>query len=199
MVGMPEMSALARGFCSSPPYGALARWVLLPWGLQGFAPAGEALEIGSGSGAMAAQLLRKFPDLRVVATDYDPEMVATAERRLGTFGARAMVQRVDATALPFADERFDVVLSFAMLHHVGDWEQAVAEAVRVLRPGGHLVGYDLLHPAAAHHSHRDMGGSTRLMGPGQVETLLHRLPVTDVRLRRAARGFALKFMATRRV
>jgi SAM-dependent methyltransferase len=48
-----------------------------------------------------------------------------------------------------ADDRFDVVLSFAMLHHVGDWRGAVAEAVRVLRPGGHFVGWCALDGAAS--------------------------------------------------
>src|ERR1700682_4455801 len=103
---MPEMSALARSFCTSPSYRALARWVLLPWALQGLSPGGEALEIGSGSGAMAAQLLRKFPALRLVATDYDPEMVAVAQRSLARFGSRATAERVDAAALPLADRRF---------------------------------------------------------------------------------------------
>lgn len=194
---MPEMSALARAFCTSLPYRALARWVLLPWALQGFSPSGEALEIGTGSGAMAAQLLRQFPELRMVATDYDPEMVVTAGRRLAPFGERASAQRVDAAALPFADGRFDVVLSFAMLHHVVDWEQAVAEAVRVIRPGGHLVGYDLLHAAPSRHSHHNERGSMRMMGPGQLEAELGRLPVTGVRTRRSAGGFALNFLATK--
>jgi SAM-dependent methyltransferase len=197
MVVMPEMSGLARVFCTSLPYRALARWVLLPWALQGLSPRGEALEIGSGSGAMAAQLLRKFPELHLIATDYDPEMVATAGRTLAPFGERAKAQRVDATALPFADGRFDVVLSFAMLHHVVDWERAVAEVVRVIRPGGYLVGYDLLHAAPSRHSHHDERGAMRMMGPGQLEAELGRLPVADVRTRRSAGGFALRFFAAK--
>src|ERR1700737_1408483 len=104
---MPEMSALARSFCTSPPYRALARWVLLPWALQGLSLSGEALEIGSGSGAMAAQLLRKFPALRLVATDYDPEMVAVAERSLARFGTRATAQRVAAGPPPSPERSFD--------------------------------------------------------------------------------------------
>ena len=195
---MPEMSALARSFCTSPPYRALARWVLLPWALQGLSPSGEALEIGSGSGAMAAQLLRRFPELHVIATDYDSEMVATARRTLAPFGERAITQRVDATALPFADGRFDVVLSFAMLHHVGDWAGATAEAIRVIRPGGYFVGYDLLHGAPLHHGHHHGPRSTGMMGPGQLEALLGHLAVTDVRTRRSAGGFALRFLAKRR-
>jgi SAM-dependent methyltransferase len=194
---MPEMSPLAKALCTSAPYRVFARLVLLPWALQGLAPSGDVLEIGSGSGAMAADLLRRFPQLRMVATDYDPDMVEAARRTLARFGERATAQRVDATSLPFDDRRFDLVLSFAMLHHVVDWERAVAEAVRVLRPGGHLVGYDLVHPAPGQHKHREAHGSVRMMSPDQLQGQLGRLPVTGVRIRRATVGFALRFFATK--
>ena len=194
---MPEMSALAKAVCTSSPYRAFARLIVLPWALQGLSPSGEGLEIGSGSGAMAAQLLRKFPELRMVATDYDPDMVASAQRALASFGERANVQRVDATALPFDDRRFDIVLSFAMLHHVIDWERAVAEAVRVLRPGGQLVGYDLVHAVPHQHEGHDERGSMRMMSPEQLQAELGRLPVTGVRMQRSAFGIALRFFATR--
>jgi ubiquinone/menaquinone biosynthesis C-methylase UbiE len=126
-------------------------------------------------------------------------MVATAGRRLATFGDRATVQRVDATALPFSDGRFDVVLSFAMLHHVIDWQRAVAEAIRVIRPGGRLLGYDLMHTAPTQHARHDAHGSTSMMRPGELEAQLGRLPVTDVRTQRSVGGFALRFAATRAV
>ncbi len=112
--------------------------------LQGERLDGEVLEIGGGSGAMAAELLRKCPDVRLTLTDYDEVMVGTARTRLGEFGERVSVRQADATRLPFADASFDTVVSFIMLHHVIDGEAAVAEAGRVLRPGGRLIGYDLL-------------------------------------------------------
>src|SRR5260221_12928912 len=67
-----------------------------------------------------------------------------ARRRLSEFGPRVEVRQADATALPFPDGSFDTVLSFIMLHHVLQWEQAFAETERMLRPGGRLIGYDLL-------------------------------------------------------
>jgi SAM-dependent methyltransferase len=197
MIVVPMMSPVARAMITSLPYRALARWVVLPWALQGQGLSGQALEIGSGSGAMAAQLLRKFPDLRLIATDYDNHMVGRAQRTLAQFGTRATTQRVDAAALPFADASFDVVLSFAMLHHVGNWRRAVAEAIRVLRPGGRLIGYDLVHPMPSWHAHHDEGGAMERMQPGQLEEALRRLPTSDVRTRRSTGGFALRFVATR--
>jgi ubiquinone/menaquinone biosynthesis C-methylase UbiE len=208
----------------NPVYGLLARSVLLPWALQGVRPSGRALEVGCGTGAMAARLLARFPDLELVATDFDPDMVTTTQLALRAFGDRAQVQRADAAQLPFADGRFDLVLAFAMFHHSGDWPRAVGEAVRVLRPGGRLVGYDMLegaplhgsrgrppvhaghapHPegSAAAHRHQAAGatGHSRMIGSArQLEALLHSLPVSDVRVRRSAGGVAIRFEATRTV
>ncbi len=171
---MTEMSRFEKDFCTGRMYRAFAQRVIVPWALDGFHPTGETLEIGSGSGAMAARLLNDFPDLRIVATDYDPELVAVSAQSLKPFGERARVQRADAAALPFPDDRFDIVLSFAMFHHVPDWKRAVAEALRVLRPGGALVGYDL----------------SRLR---QLDAELHRLPAHDVRTRRSLGGLFLRF------
>jgi ubiquinone/menaquinone biosynthesis C-methylase UbiE len=175
---MAEMSRFEKNFCTGRMYAAFARRFIVPWALDRFHPTGEALEIGSGSGAMAAQLLHEFPDLRIIATDYDPELVAVSAQSLEPFGQRATVNRADAAALPFADDRFDVVLSFAMFHHVPDWERAVGEAMRVLRPGGTLVGYDL----------------SRLR---QLETELRRLPARDLRTRRFLGGLFLRFLVVK--
>src|SRR3954453_19802559 len=138
------MSAFAKVMCRSAPWRAFAGRVVLPWSLQHASLHGEVLEIGCGSGAMAAEVLHRFPDVRMTATDYDDGMVAVATERLPSYGARAHVRQADALALPFSDGSFDTVLSFVMLHHVIQWEDALAEIVRVLRPTGRLIGYDLL-------------------------------------------------------
>jgi ubiquinone/menaquinone biosynthesis C-methylase UbiE len=78
----------------------------------------------------------------------------------------------DATLLPFAEGSFDVVTSYLMLHHVIDWEEAVAEAGRVLRPGGLLVGYDLVETRLTEWLHWADGSQHRLMRRGQLEGTL---------------------------
>jgi ubiquinone/menaquinone biosynthesis C-methylase UbiE len=155
------MSRFQSTFCRSAPWRTFARRVVLPWALQGFRPHGDVLEIGAGSGAMAAELLAMYPNIGLTVTDVDDEMVEVAGARLSQFGDRVTARHADATALPFPDNTFDAVLSWVMLHHTVEWEKALAEAIRVLRPGGQLVGYDLLstpplrllHPASD-HSHR---------------------------------------------
>ena len=133
------MSRLEAAICSSSAWSLLAQGAILPWALDGARLEGSAIEVGSGGGAMAAEVLDRFPGLRLTATDLDPQMVARARERLAQFGERAAVTRADATALPFPDACFDAALSFLMLHHVGRWERALAELARVVRPGGGAV------------------------------------------------------------
>jgi ubiquinone/menaquinone biosynthesis C-methylase UbiE len=194
---MPEMSPRAKTLLTSAPYRVIARKVLLPWVLQGERPTGEGLEIGAGSGAMTARLLAAFPDLRMIATDYDPDMVTSASRTLSPFGDRATAERADATDLPYADARFGLVLSAAMLHHVGRWEAAVAEALRVLRPGGVLIGFDILDIAPFRLMHRSPDDPVRILRRGELESRLHDLPATDVRVRASTAGVMVRFTARR--
>lgn len=155
---VPVMSRLQSTLCRSGPWRFVSGGVLLRWALGGFEPTGDVLEIGGGSGAMAAELVARHPGVRsVTVTDVDPAMVDAAKARL------SQAQVADATDLPFDDASFDVVLSFVMLHHTVRWEQAVAEAKRVLRPGGDLVGYDLLATKPLQALHRNDGDRLRLL------------------------------------
>jgi hypothetical protein len=80
-------------------------------------------------------------------------MVAAARQRLAPFGDRVECRE----ALPpgcHSRRAFDAVASFAMLHHTVAWEQALGEAVRVLRSGGALPGYDLVASPPARALHR---------------------------------------------
>lgn len=194
---MPEMPSLAKAAATSAPYRLIARRVLLPWVLQGEQPVGEGLEIGAGSGAMTAQLLAAFPGLSMVATDYDTDMVTTAQQTLAPYGDRAIAERADAAALPFEDNRFSLVLSAAMLHHVIAWEKALAEAVRVLRPGGRLIGYDLLNTAPVRLLHFGGKHDTKMLRRGQIETQLRRLPVTNMHTRPGIGGLVVRFTASK--
>ena len=189
---MPEMSKFAQLMCRSAPWRVFAGRVVLPWALQGQELRGDVLEIGCGSGAMAAEALRTYPDVRLTATDFDQSMVEVARTRLSGFGARAEVRQADATALPFPDESFDVVLSFIMLHHVLRWEQAFVEVTRVLRPGGRFIGYDLLGDGLGRVVNGREEG-TRLMRRGELQDLLDGLPGVRASATPAFRSLAVRF------
>ena len=194
---MPEMPPSAKATLTSLPYRLLARQIILPWILQGEQPTGEGLEIGAGVGGMSAQLLTLFPKFRMVATDYDTELVGMAEQVLAGFGRRASVQRADAAQLPFQDGRFDLVLSAAMLHHVIEWDRALAEAVRVLRPGGRLVGYDMLDTMPIRLMHLGERDTTSLLRAAQLKAALERLGLTGVQTKTALGGTVMRFSATK--
>jgi ubiquinone/menaquinone biosynthesis C-methylase UbiE len=97
---------------------------------------GDVLEIGAGTGLNFAHY---GPDARVIALEPDPYMLRRAEARLVTLGRHNIdVRREPAEVLPFADASFDFVVSTLVLCTVRDVRQALAEAKRVLRPGGEL-------------------------------------------------------------
>jgi ubiquinone/menaquinone biosynthesis C-methylase UbiE len=167
--------------------------LIAPWALQGVRPYGEVLEVGGGVGAMAQHLLRSSPDLRIVETDVDPEMCSMAARSLRQFGPRASVEQADANHLSFDHGSFDFVLSFLMLHHTGDWRQTLREAMRVLRPGGRLVGFDVVAGAPLHHPDR----FTTLIKRGELEEFMGMLPAKDTRVRLGLAKTVVRFLATK--
>lgn len=190
---MPTMSRFEAAFCRSAPWRFAARRVVLPWALQGTKPDGEVLEIGAGSGAMAAELLAGHPDVRMIVTDFDPAMVDSATQRLAGFADRATVRQADATGLPFTDDSFDVVLSWIMLHHTIEWEKALAEAVRVTRPGGRVVGYDLLNTAPFRALHQAEGTRVRMIHFSELRETVSSLPVTQAIISPAFAGLVVRF------
>lgn len=195
---MPEMGRHEGIFCRSGAWALAARRVVLPWALQGVDLEGDVLEIGAGGGAIAAEIARRFPGVHITATDLDEAMVESARRRLDPHGARARAVVADSAALPFDEASFDAVLSFLMLHHVGSWERALAEAARVLRPGGLLLGYDLVDSrfARALHGFRAAHGE-RFPALPDLDLELSVLPFKDVWIRPGAGSFT-RFRATRR-
>ena len=188
---MPEMVALEKVFCRSAPWRWWTRRYVMPWALQGVSPSGRALEIGAGGGIMATAMLDRFPDLELVVTDYDGAMLAAGQRFLERFGPRANLEIADATSLGFADHSFDYVFSFIMLHHVVEWEKAFAEALRVLRPGGWLLGYDLLDNRMFRGLHRLERAKVRSMTLPELDSVLSDLPVSRAVL--TGRGSLLRF------
>ncbi|HEX5266836.1 MAG TPA: class I SAM-dependent methyltransferase [Acidimicrobiales bacterium] len=187
------MSPVEVFLCRNPLWCAVAGKVVLPWSLQGYEPLGEVLEIGAGSGAMAAELLARSGTIAMTVTDFDPGMVAAATARLARFGDRATARQADATALPFPDWSFDAVLSWIMLHHTVEWEKALAESVRVLRPGGHVVAYDLLSTGPTRRLHR--GRSThRTLRLGELRAVVAELPVDQAVITPGLGGLVVRFL-----
>jgi SAM-dependent methyltransferase len=90
----------------------------------------RALDLGTGTGKAARVIARRFPDATVVGVDLSPRMVDQATRLLpAELADRVRFQVADASALPFADSFFDLVVLMNMIPFF-------PELARVLAPGG---------------------------------------------------------------
>jgi ubiquinone/menaquinone biosynthesis C-methylase UbiE len=106
-------------------------------------PGSRYLDVGSGNGAATIEVAAQW-QLEATGVDLDPRQIALARGRAD--GWPASFVEADARRLPFADGTFDLVTSSKATHHIPEWEDALAEMCRVLRPGGHLVYTDLALP-----------------------------------------------------
>ena len=96
----------------------------------------KVLEIGVGMGADFLRWARAGAD--AIGIDLTERAVELTRQRLAHEGLTAEVKVADAESLPFPDGHFDIVYSWGVLHHTPDPARALAEAQRVLAPGGQL-------------------------------------------------------------
>lgn len=97
----------------------------------------DVLEIGCGRGVGIEIILQRFGAGRVTGIDLDPRMVDLSKKRFSGYPAGQVSLSVgEATAIHSPDRTFDAVFDFGIIHHVVDWQKALAEVARVLKPGG---------------------------------------------------------------
>jgi ubiquinone/menaquinone biosynthesis C-methylase UbiE len=94
----------------------------------------DVLEVGVGAGTDFVNWVRHGAQAQGV--DLTLRGVELTRERLSLEGLHAEVRIADAERLPFADESFDIVYSYGVLHHSPDTAHAIREVERVLRPGG---------------------------------------------------------------
>lgn len=110
-------------------------------------PGAAVLEIGCGRGAGAKLIRRAFKPALLHAQDLDFEMIRKAGRYLGEEAYRYISLSVaDSVRIPFRDESFDAVFDFGVLHHIPEWQAALSEIQRILKPGG-VFYIEELYPA----------------------------------------------------
>ena len=115
----------------------------------------RVLEVGCGTGLVLSRLAGFASHAEGI--DLSPGMLSKAKERGLT------VQEADCTKLPFEDASFDVACSFKVLAHVPDFDAALREMVRVVRPGGHIV-------VDVYNRHSLRYGIKRLFGPRNTST-----------------------------
>ena len=116
--------------------------------------AGDAiLEVGCGTGSLTlASKAKAGPGSEVFGIDVAEDMLAVARDKASRAGSEISFQSGRFEQIPFPDQRFDLVLSSLMLHHIhGDEnkQKGLCEAYRVLKPGGRLLIVDLEPPKSS--------------------------------------------------
>jgi ubiquinone/menaquinone biosynthesis C-methylase UbiE len=105
----------------------------------------NVLEIGCGIGLVSAYLASEL-GVHVYATDFDPDEIKLAQQ-LNTEKETLHFKVEDASKLSFPENSFDLVISQNVFHHIPDWQTAVSEIHRVLRPEGYFIWMDIVFPA----------------------------------------------------
>ncbi|WP_433360133.1 class I SAM-dependent methyltransferase [Actinoplanes sp. CA-142083] len=123
------------------------------------APTGRVLDVGCGSGSLAVKLAQAHPKAAVTGVDswggdweYSRDLCV---RNAAAEGVAVEFGKENAAALSFADSSFDAVVSCMTFHEIRDFpdkSDGVAEALRVLRPGGSFVFLDLFGDRAFYPS-----------------------------------------------
>jgi len=172
-----KMSALEKLFVNSPSHSRQvsthAKKLLQRVPLE----AGQKyLDVGCGNGAAPVYIAQKYP-LAVTGIDVDPDQILHAQK-LGAELDNVRFLTVDSTDLPFEPAEFDIVFTNKVMHHIPNWPEALAEMVRVLKPGGYLIYADLVFPGwVATVGQRIMGQRTGFPTKAVFDSLLktHRL------------------------
>jgi demethylmenaquinone methyltransferase/2-methoxy-6-polyprenyl-1,4-benzoquinol methylase len=105
---------------------------------------GRLLDIGSGTGDLALDALRRDTLLLAVGVDFTVEMMRIGRDRPG--GEVVSWVNADAKDLPFPPEYFDAVVSGYLLRNVVNLEDSLSEQYRVLKKNGHIVCLDTTPP-----------------------------------------------------
>lgn len=175
--------------CSSGRWARSVERELLPWGLADVELGEEVLEIGPGFGATTSVLARRAGSLTVVelSSDY-------CRRLRRKLDSEVEVVQADATAMPFADDRFSAVVCFTMLHHVPSpqlQDRLLAEAARVLRPGGVLAGTDSVGTSRAFKL-LHVGDTLVPVWPEELPTRLQRAGFLEPQVKRGGSSFRFR-------
>ncbi len=106
----------------------------------------QVLDVASGTGDLALEVLRQQPLAKVTGVDLVPDMLLVAQAKGSRAGAHLPLTAGDALRLPFPDMNFDGVVTGFALRNVADIPAAFAEMARVTRPGARVACLEFARP-----------------------------------------------------
>jgi SAM-dependent methyltransferase len=156
-----------HALCRTPEWAQWLQSAIIPRVLDGVELGERMLEVGPGPGAATDYFRQHVREL--VAVEIEQEAAALLRERFPD----VEIMHGDATSLPFPDASFDSAGTFTMLHHVPTTalqNRLLSEVLRVLRPGGVLVGSDSVASDRLHHLHE--ADTYNPLDPGTLYTRL---------------------------
>jgi demethylmenaquinone methyltransferase/2-methoxy-6-polyprenyl-1,4-benzoquinol methylase len=120
------------------------RWRRMVIDLAQLPPGGKLLDLGTGTGDLALEAMVRDPTVRAIGGDFTLAMMRVGRQRPG--GNRVRWLGVDALNIPLPNGMVDAVSSGYLMRNVADVRRALAEQLRVLKPGGRLVCLDTTPP-----------------------------------------------------
>jgi ubiquinone/menaquinone biosynthesis C-methylase UbiE len=154
------MTAADKGYKGRGMEGSIARWYdkntrksmeefrKEAERLKAFLPdGGDVLEVAPGPGFLAIEMARDHR-IRVTGLDISKTFVELARKNAAEEGVRVDFKLGNASAMPFADKSFDLLVCRAAFKNFSEPERALREMRRVLRPGGTGVIIDLRRDAS---------------------------------------------------
>jgi len=169
---------------------------LTDWGLTHVTvgPADVMLDVGCGGGRTVQKLAALAPDGRVWGVDYSAASVSASRRTNAEAiaASRVQIELASVSALPFADETFDLVTAVETHYYWPDLDANVGEVLRVLKQGGTfaLIAETARdrQPNPLYHAVMTLLGAAHLTA-AQHADLLRRAGFTDVRVDTKKRGW----------
>lgn len=130
-------------------FGAYKVWLAHMARLAPIGSGDDVLDIAGGTGDVTFTIARSLRPRHIQCTDLVPEMLDVARahyERGAAHGVPVDFEVVDGQHMPYADESYDAITMAYGIRNMPEREQALAEMLRVLKPGGHLVCLEFSTP-----------------------------------------------------
>ena len=111
-------------------------------------PSGFVLDCGTGTARIPILMVGQNPNMRVTAIDLSSNMLKIGEANVIEAGLSSNIKlaKIDAKALPFPDNHFDMLISNSLIHHLPDPLPFLKEVYRVIKPNAGVLIRDLIRP-----------------------------------------------------